>query len=168
MNNKKSRAKTVRKSKAKAKAKTISKAISKTKSKSRKARNARATRSASATRNARATRSARATRNSKAKRTGGFNIIERIISIINKYLKKDENNDYSQADIKSLATKLANGTKGFTETEREIEEILNRYLEELDDVSGDEVTDQNILVLFNNHIDNKKKAYDCLFENNCE
>ena len=83
-------------------------------------------------------------------------------------MKKDKNDDYSQKDIKSLAIKLANGDKKFDRTDRDIEEILNRYLEELDDVSGDEVTDQNILVLFNNHIDNKKKAYDCLFENNCE
>jgi len=140
MNNKKSRAKTVRKSKAKANAKKTRKAGTK----SRKAGNA------------------------KAKRTGGFDIVERIIAIINKYLKKDKNDDYSQEDIKSLAIKLANGKKDFTDTDREIEEILNFYLEELDDVSGDEVTDQNILVLFNNHIDNKKKAYDCLFENNCE
>jgi hypothetical protein len=155
MNNKKSRAKTVRKSKAK----------------TRKAGNkSRKTRSASATRNASATRSASATRNAKAKakRTGGFDIVERIIAIINKYLQKDKNDDYSQEDIKSLAIKLANGKKDFTYTDREIEEILNRYLEELDDVSGDEVTDQNILVLFNNHIDNKEKAYNCLFKNKCE
>ncbi len=135
MNNKKSRAKTVRKSKAKANAK-----------KTRKAGNAKA----------------------KAKRTGGFDIVERIIAIINKYLKKDKNDDYSQTNINSLAIKLANGDKKFDRTDRDIEEILNFYLEELDDVSGDEVTDQNILVLFNNHIDNKEKAYNCLFKNECE
>jgi hypothetical protein len=150
MNNKKSRSKTVRKSKGKTKIVSKSKVKSKAK-----------------TRNARATRNTRATRNARAKRTGGFDIVERIIKIINKYLKKYKTDDYSQSDVKTLATKLANGKKDFTKTDREIEEILNFYLEELDDVSGDEVEDKNILVLFDKDIDNSEKAYNCLFQNKC-